>query len=289
MRVWLASAIALATLAQVILVSQTAAAQQDPSDAPLGDVARNLRKMTPPAQPVIDNDNFSNVMDQAESRRASGAALKYLMAGDIKGFQVSAPDATCSLSFSANAKALLSTQYAQMDLPPADVLKLEGPATIEGDALTVSVFNHTNWHVSEVSVALTIVKKKLPANPFLADGPTNPATGGQATPIQQFEFSPDEVRPEKKADVTLLYRMRAAAPPSTTTVFSARLNLELAPGEEWHWAIVQARGYPPEGRMEQARSEKIPSTAQETLPQTMQPEEREAPLGPSPVSLAQPQ
>jgi hypothetical protein len=55
-----------------------------------------------------------------------------------------------------------------------------------------------------------------------------------------------EVRPEKKPDVTVIYRMRAAAPPWVTTVFSAPLNLELAPDEEWHWAIVQARGYPPQ-------------------------------------------
>ena len=54
---------------------------------------------------------------------------------------------------------LLSSQYAQMDLPPREMVKLEGPATIEGDALTVSVFNGTDWHVSEVAVALTIVKK----------------------------------------------------------------------------------------------------------------------------------
>ena len=81
------------------------------------------------------------------------------MAGEESGFQVAAPDVTCSLSFSANAKSLLSSAYAQMELPPAEVLKLEGPATIEGDALIVSVYNRTDWHVSEVAVALTVVRK----------------------------------------------------------------------------------------------------------------------------------
>ena len=90
-------------------------------------------------------------MDQAESRHAPGSALKFLMNGESKGFQISAPDVTCSLSFSANAKTLLSSQYAQMELPPGEMEKLEGPATIEGDALTVSVDNGTDWHVSEVS------------------------------------------------------------------------------------------------------------------------------------------
>jgi hypothetical protein len=226
-KVWLTPAL-LAALA--VVLPNFAIAQDDPNDTPLGDVARNFRKKTPPSQEVIDNDNFSQVMDQAGSRHSPGSSLKFLMAGEGKGFQVSAPDVTCSLSFSANTKSLLSSQYAQMELPPTDVARLEGPATIEGDALTVSVFNNTDWHVSEVAVALTIVKKNEP----------------EAAPSAGLA-SENEVRPEKKRDVTMIYRMRAAAPPSTTTVFSAPLNLELAPGDEWHWALVQAKGYPPQG------------------------------------------
>ena len=223
------------------LLPFSSVAQDDPNEAPLGDVARTLRKKTPSSQDVIDNDNLSQVMDQVESNRGSGSAVKILMAGESKGFQVSAPDVTCSLSFTANTKSLLSSQYAQMDLPQRDVVKLEGPATIEGDALTVSVFNGTDWHVSEVAVALTIVKKKeLTGWPIALGseklGPTVIGSLGQES----------EVRPEKKPDVTVIYRMRAAAPPFATTVFSAPLNLDLAAGAEWHWAIVQAKGYPPQ-------------------------------------------
>ena len=36
--------------------------------------------------------------------------------------------------------------------------------------------------------------------------------------------------------------MRTAALPWSNAVFSAPLNVELDPGEEWHWAIVQALG-----------------------------------------------
>ena len=43
----------------------------DPNDVPLGDVARNLRKKTPPMQGVIDDDNFTKVMVHAECRRAA--------------------------------------------------------------------------------------------------------------------------------------------------------------------------------------------------------------------------
>jgi len=199
-------------------------AQDDPNESPLGDVARSLRKKPASSQDVIDNDNLSQVMDEVESSRGSGSALKILMAGESKGVHLSAPDVTCSLSFTANTKSLLSSQYAQIDLPQSGVVKLEGSATVEGDALTVSVRNGTDWHVSEVAVALTIVKKK------------EPAASGQES----------EVRPEQKPDVTIIYRMRAAAPPFSTTVFSAPLNLQLASGDEWHWGIVQARGYPPQ-------------------------------------------
>jgi hypothetical protein len=216
------------------------AAQDDPNDMPLGDLARTLRKKTPPQKDVIDDDNFSKVMEQAEIHHATGSGLKFLMTGAGNGFHVSAPDVTCSLAFTANVKALLSNQYAQMELPTADVARLEGPATIEGDTLIVAIYNRTEWHVSEVAVALTVVKKNDSRDASLSsDTAYMDAVGGSLPPEA-------EVRPEKKPDVTVIYRMRAAALPFATTVFSAPLNLEVAPDEEWHWAIVQARGYPPQ-------------------------------------------
>lgn len=230
-----------------------AAAQDDPNQIPLGDVARNLRKNVPPAKQVIDDDNLSDVMDRADSRQGLGSSLRFLMAGDSKAFQVAAPDVTCSLAFTAHVKSLLSSsQYSEMSLPPADVAKLEGPAVVEGDALTVTIFNATTWHVSEVAVALTLVKKTAD---LAADGSV--AGSGFL-----------DVRPEKKQDTTIIYKMRAAAPPWMRTVFSAPLNLDLAPGDEWHWAIVQARGYAPE--------KDAPSTAQA---------DQAAPVQPRPVSM----
>ena len=38
-------------------------AQDDPKHVPLGDVARNLRNDNPPAKPVIDDHNWSQVGD----------------------------------------------------------------------------------------------------------------------------------------------------------------------------------------------------------------------------------
>ena len=225
-RLVLALLMLLAALIPVRLAAQDDPAG-DPNDTPLGDVARTLRKKTPSSQSVIDDDNLTKVMDQAESRHGPGSALRFLMAGDSKGFRVSAPDVTCSLAFTANVKSLLSNQYAQMELPSGELSKLEGPATIEGDALIVAVYNRTDWHVSEVAVALTVIKKNVVLG------------------VVSMGDAETEVRPEKKPDATLIYRMRSAAPPWETTVFNTALKTQIAADEEWHWAIVQARGYPP--------------------------------------------
>jgi len=239
--------LALPVMLAVLLAPARAAAQDNPNDAPLGDVARTLRKKTPSTQPVIDDDNLPQVMEQvqqADSRRGAASALRFLMAGEGKGFRLSMPDATCSLSFPPNVKSLLTSQYSEMDLPQQQVTKLQGQATIEGDALTLPIFNGTDWHVSELDVALTVIHKRAPRDPFGLEEPVagngeDGSSGTASDPLQQ-------VRPEKKPDVTLIYRMRAAAPPWERAVFNAPLDVDLAVGDEWHWAIVQAKGYPPE-------------------------------------------
>jgi hypothetical protein len=274
MRMGLIVLVALAALATV-----SAIAQDDPNDIPLGDVARNLRKKPSAGQGVIDNDNLSQVMNQVESKREAGSAIKFLMAGESQGFRVSAPDVSCSLSFSANTKALLSSQYAQMDLPTDDIPKLAGPATIEGDALTVSVFNGTDWHVSEVDVALTVVRKNPSGD---AQGSVEGVTALSSAAGSFAQNS--EVRPEKKPDTTVIYRMRAAAPPWARTTFSAPLNLDLAPGDEWHWALVQAKGYPPQSYTAKAdqttaqTSSAIPSQPPIIPASLLQPESSASPL-----------
>src|SRR5437660_5719059 len=89
---------ALAAIVVAALVPFTVG-QDDAGDTPLGDLARSFRKQTGASQKVIDNDNLSQVMDEVESRRASGASLMYSLSGEAKTFQVSAPDVSCSLSF----------------------------------------------------------------------------------------------------------------------------------------------------------------------------------------------
>ncbi len=230
----------------LVLAPARALAQDDPDEVPLGDVARNLRKTNPPAKTVIDDDNLSKVMEQAESHRELGSSLSFLMSGNTPGFHVAAPDVTCSLSFSANVKSLLSPQYNQMDLPAELVEKVRSKAVVEGDALTVPVFNGTSWHLSEMTVALTILRKEKSGETGMIPQPGVPGSTASSPPWTEGLDAFQQVRPERKPDTTVLYRMRAAAAPWSEAVFSAPLKMELAAGDEWHWAIVQVKGYPPE-------------------------------------------
>ena len=204
-------------------------AQEDTKETPLGDVARNLRKKAS-ARPVIDEDNFDEAMQQAQNRRGFGSSMRLLMSGEDSNVRLSAPDVTCSLSFSSNLKSLLSRQYSEMALPTGDLGRLEGHASIDGNALTVSIHNGTDWHVSEIAVAFTTV---------------NSGIGGSGTSSSEGSSSAD-VRAERKPDATSIFRMRAVGVPWSVATFRARLENEFNTGSEWHWAIVEAKGYPPE-------------------------------------------
>jgi hypothetical protein len=254
-------------------------AQDDPNDVPLGDVARTMRKKAPPSKGVIDDDNLPQVMEQAEQHHAPGSALRFLMNGASNNFRISAPDVTCSLAFTANVKSLLSKQYAEMVLPAGDMYKLEGPATIEGGALILALFNKTDWHVSELEVALTVLKKTedREALQSINDGPYVMSSARLLpTATVSSESQEKEERGEKRPDETVIYRMRAASPPSATAVFSVPLNRPIGAHEEWHWAIVQAKGYPPQSYSEAASM----TTAQSTVPAAAEP------MPPGPTSAA---
>jgi hypothetical protein len=215
-------------------------AQSDNSDISLGDLARSLRKSKAlPAHAtvdhaVIDNDNLTQVMNQVEGQRLNGR-MQFSFDGLGKNFQVSSPDVTCSLSFNAQATALLSDPYVSRDLPAAELAKLEGPATIDGDRLQVSVFNGTGWNLKEITVGLTILRS----------GDTKTAYYGSATLIPASAESRVPVPAEKRSDITVLYHLKGAAAPLTTTVFRETLGTALAPDQDWHWAIIEAKGIPP--------------------------------------------
>ena len=207
-------------------------AQSDTPDLSLGDLARSLRKSKGlPAHTVIDNENLTQVMDDVESQRLNGHLL-FSFDGLGKSFKVSSPDVTCSLSFNAQATSLISDPYVPVSLPQDELAKLEGPATVDGDSLQVSVFNGTGWNLKEITVGLTILRRTQAAN-YYGAVKLLPASAADSIPA------------EKNSDITVLYHLKGAAAHFATTVFRETLGTALTPDQDWHWAIVEAKGFPP--------------------------------------------
>jgi hypothetical protein len=236
---------ALAVLPQAYLAAQS---DQD-SGVSLGDVARALRKdkanktkeqekeqgqpEPPSAQTVIDNDNLPQVMAQAEKDRLKGG-VNFLFDGIGKDIHVSAPDVTCNLSYSAKASVLVSDPFVPQDIPRNELVKLDGPAVINGEALQITVHNGTEWNVREITVGLTILRQASPsADARYGNARLLPASDGE------------EQSSGKRSDLTVLYHIKGSAAPGATTVFRQELGGKLYTDQEWHWAIVQAQGIPP--------------------------------------------
>jgi hypothetical protein len=45
--------------------------------------------------------------------------------------------------------------------------------------------------------------------------------------------------------MTVLYHLKGSAGPFSTALFKQAIGISLSSDQEWHWAIVQARGIPP--------------------------------------------
>ncbi len=226
----------------IILLALPPQGRAQDNETPLGDVARNFRKKAA-ADAVIDNDNLPNVMKEAESRRAAGLSQPFSLEAQNKSIRVSSPDVTCSLSFSSKAASLLSDPVMLDELPRTELAKLDGPATIDGDSLQISMHNGTSWELREVVIGLTIVRRAQGDRAYSGQARIVPAVaGGSTQPAQDLS--------QKHADVTLLLHGKGAAAPSATAMIRAPLNFALFPDQEWHWAVVRAKGIPPQAPSE---------------------------------------
>ncbi len=215
-----------------LLISAAVVAQSD-GDMPLGDLARLVRKKkAPAADTIIDNDNLSKVMDDVQTNRLKGQPV-FSIDNAGKNFHITSPDGTCSLSFDANATALISNPYVPEDLPQSELLKLDGPASIDGNTLQLSMYNGTKWNVKGITVGVTIVRRQAPTASIYGSAKLIPAADESSSAA------------EKRSDLTLLYHLKGSAAPFTTTVFREALGVQLDPDQEWHWAIIQAVGILP--------------------------------------------
>jgi hypothetical protein len=216
----------------------SARAQEDPNNIPLGDVARTYRKQAGPPEIVIDNDNFSKIVQEAESRRAEGTTMTFTLDPGAKNFHVSTPDASCTLSFTAKASALVSDPVMLDELPKEELAKLDGPATMDGDSLQLSIHNGSAWDLREVVIGLTILRtpETVGASSYYGAARVVPAVATPHAPTDPTQ---------KPQDTTILLRVKGSAAPATTALFRTQLNFALFPDQEWHWAIVRAKGVPP--------------------------------------------
>ena len=224
------------------LLCPLAASAQD--DAPsLGDLARNVRKNksqqpqqpTDPAHPVIDNDNLAQVMDDAKKARpVKPDKTVFSIDPSSNTLKVSSPDVTCSLSFNARASSLLIKPVLVEDLPLTELLKLDGPGSIQDESLQLEVFNGTDWDIREITIGLTLERKPGENAEVAARARVIPAAEGLAP-----------VTVERRSDVTLLYHLKAEAKPFSTTAFHENIGITPGADEDWRWSIVEAKGIRP--------------------------------------------
>ncbi len=279
----------LAPVALLLALCPSAATAQD--DAPsLGDLARNLRKNkaqqaqppSDPAQTVIDNDNLAQIMEDAKKARPLKAD-KTVFSIDPSGntVKVSSPDVTCSLSFNARASALLIKPVLIEDLPLTELLKIDGPGSIQDEALQLEVFNGTDWDLREITIGLTLERKPGENAELAARARIIPAAEGLAP-----------IAVERRSDVTLLYHLKAEAKPFSTTAFHENIGITPGPDEDWRWSIVEAKGIRPS--QEQSAPDALPdplfATPSSLLPGSNGPQLPPAPtvIPPAPASPATP-
>ncbi len=233
---------ALLTVSLLVSLGPTTAFAQDDATS-LGDLARDLRKNkvqqtqqpSEAAPTVIDNDNLSQVMEDARNARPIKQD-KTVFSIDPSGntLKVSSPDVTCSLSFDARASSLLIKPKLIEDLPLTELLKLDGPGSIQDESLQLAVFNGTDWDIREITIGLTLERKPGENAEVAARARVIPASEGIAP-----------VAVERRSDVTLLYHLKAEAKPFSTTAFHENIGITPGPDEDWRWSIVEAKGIRP--------------------------------------------
>jgi hypothetical protein len=224
-----------------LLLAPWAYAQDDP--APLGDIARTLRKnkaqQPAEAQPqpatVIDNENLSQVTEDARKARPARPDKSVLSIDSASNtVKLSAPDVTCSLSFNTRTSSLLIRPVLVEDLPLAELVKIDGPGSIQDENLQLEVFNGTDWDLREITIGLTLERRPGQNAEVAARARVIPASQTNA---------PGAV--ERRSDVTLLYHLKATARPFSKTAFRENIGVTPGPDEDWRWSIIEAKGIRP--------------------------------------------
>jgi hypothetical protein len=237
------------------------------SQPSLGDLARDLRRnkaqqqmeqaQPQPPAPVIDNDNLARAMEDVR-RLKSAQKIVFSVDPSGKNFRLTSPDVSCSLAFNAHASSLLINSVLIEDLPLAELLKLDGPASIQDDTLQLEVLNGTEWELREITVGITLERKAGESAEMAARARVIPAAENSAP-----------VAVERRSDMTLLYHLKAAAKPFSTTIFRESIGITPSPDEDWRWSIVEAKGVRP--GQEPVLPETLPGVPSLPLPSPAEP------------------
>jgi hypothetical protein len=129
--------LALLVSAVIPLALPSCLTAQDAGDTPLGDVARTFRKKPAPSEVVIDNDNLSKVVDDAESRRAAGSSLVFSLDPAGKNFRTpklyaAAPRIPPRMGPTIGTQKTLGPLVNPLFLKPATAVKSRGPKSRAG-------------------------------------------------------------------------------------------------------------------------------------------------------------
>ena len=116
-------------------------------------------------------------------------------------------------------------------MPLTELLKIDGPGSIQDESLQLEVFDGTDWDLREITVGLTIERKPGENAEVAARARVIPAAEGIAP-----------IAVERRSDVTLLYHLKAEAKPFSTTAFHENIGITPGPDEDWRWSIVEAKG-----------------------------------------------
>jgi hypothetical protein len=209
----------------------------------LGDIARDLRRyraqqqmlqaQPAPPSPIIDNDNLPQALEDVK-RVKSAEKIVFFADASGKSVRFSSPDVSCSLAFSGRSVPWLVQPVLIEEMPMAELLMLDGPASIQDDTLQLEILNGTEWELHEVTVGITL-ERKAGQNAELA---------ARARVIPAAENS-GAVRVERRSDMTLLFHLKANAKPFTSTILRENIGITPSADEDWHWSIVEAKGIRP--------------------------------------------
>jgi hypothetical protein len=209
----------------------------------LGDIARDLRRdraqqqmlqaQPAPPSPIIDNDNLPQALEDVK-RVKSAEKIVFFADASGKSVRFSSPDVSCSLAFSGRSVPWLVQPVLIEEMPMAELLMLDGPASIQDDTLQLEILNGTEWELHEVTVGITL-ERKAGQNAELA---------ARARVIPAAENS-GAVRVERRSDMTLLFHLKANAKPFTSTILRENIGITPSTDEDWHWSIVEAKGIRP--------------------------------------------